>query len=71
MLYFYSSFSRYHTSKGIPFYMNSLKDIVKRCIGNPVIASSIASNPTLERDYVRLAVHYGVLAFLPIIIICL
>lgn len=48
---------QHHNSKGVPFYTNSPKAILKRCIGNPKIATSRARYPTLPIDVVRLALN--------------
>ena len=38
---------------GIPFFINSPKEAVRLCIGNPKIAAAIARYPVVPRDHVR------------------
>ena len=37
----------------IPFYVNSPKEIVRNCIGNPKIAAAISRYPTIQQDTVK------------------
>ena len=46
-------FHQHHTSNGIPFYTNSIKAIVKMCMGHPETASKISRYLVIPRDCVR------------------
>ena len=45
--------NQHFSQEGIPFYINSATNIVRRCIGNPQIASRIATYPTIPKNTVR------------------
>lgn len=54
IIIFISTFyPQHHSSKGIPFYTNSVGIILKRCLGNPTISSSVARYPTMPNSYIR------------------
>lgn len=50
-------YPQYHSSKGIPFYTNSVGVILQRCLGNPTISSSVARYPTMPNNYIRYYNH--------------
>ena len=48
------------TTKGVPFYMNSIPSIVQSCIGNPHISQAVQRYPVISTGpywYVCLVVH--------------
>lgn len=55
------SLSQHFSFGGIPFYVNSVKDIICKCIGTPCIASALARYPTVQDDvtYVNCLLLYN------------
>lgn len=42
--------TQHFSAGGVPFFVNSPKDIIHKCIGTPVIASALARYPTIRDD---------------------
>ena len=43
-------FPQHFSSGGIPFFVNSAHDIIRKCIGTPSIAYNLARYPTVQDD---------------------
>ena len=39
-----------YSTGGLPFFINSAHDIIRKCIGTPSIASALARYPTVQDD---------------------
>ena len=49
----HACFIQFYSTRGVPFYMNSPIEIVRRCIGNPRIATALFRYPVANADPIR------------------